>query len=164
MHEERGLRISGTDFVYLGEGAYAIIFADRERGRIRKIYQAGHKLDHCRGVFTAEIGAYEIASRIPEIQSLVPSYYGHCPGCVIIDAAGTDVTKEFYPDLAFEAELVECPFQKIGTAPSTEQAIIATLFRRHGIHHIKDASVCLWDGKITKVIDFATREVELWWE
>lgn len=163
-NERRGLRLSGTDFTYLSEGAYSVVFADRERRQVRKVYRvhgdAG--LDHCRDVFAAEIDAYQIASNNAELRGLVPRYFGPCPNQVIVDGTPSEVTKEFHPDLAFEAEFVECQFHKLGVVPPPDWARIVVLFRRNGIHHVNGASFCLWDGRVTKVIDFTTKEVELW--
>ncbi len=163
----RGLRIAGTDFVYLNEGAYGVIFVDRERRRIRKLYRVRHDADlaHCREVFTAETGAYDVASSHPELSTLIPGYFGTCQAGVIVDRANSDVTKEFHSGLAFEAEFVECPFYKIGSSevPPIEHQRVTALFHHCGIDHLIDASVCLRDGAIRKVIDFAMKDIPLRW-
>ncbi len=163
---ERGLKIKGTGFSYLDEGAYSLVFVDRERRRIRKVYRnrSDADFDHVREVFEAETEAYAIASKADELKDLIPAYYGPVPGQTIIDASGNDVTGEFQAALAFEAEFVECSFRKAIAASHNERTRVEDLFRKRGIHHVTDISVSIVNGRITKVIDFAIKEVELWWK
>jgi hypothetical protein len=162
----RGLHIEGTDYTYLTEGAYGIVFVDRKTGRIRKVYRAHQsaKKDHSQNVFRAETEAYATASRIPGLRDLIPMYYGVSAGQKVIDKEGKDVTTEFHPDLAFEAEFIDCSFQKLPAASQEEQTRVMGLFRKYGIQHFTDVSVCMKDGSIIKVIDFAMQEIELWVE
>jgi hypothetical protein len=163
---QRGLTISGTDYVYLDEGAYAVIFVDRKRGRVRKVYRnrpdAGR--EHCCQVFSAETEAYSVAANEPDLKNLVPGHFSKCSGQEIRDGSGNDVTKEFYPDLAFEAEFIDCTFQKVAMASEEEWKRVTALFHKHGIKHTNDMSVCITDGRITKALDFAIREIQLSWE
>jgi hypothetical protein len=161
----RGLRIADSHFNYYTEGAYGIIFRDRDAGRICKVYRARPDLNkvHCQEVFEAEVKAYEIASEDRELRELVPAYYGTRSGLTIVDGTGTNVTQEFYSDLAFEAEFIDCDFQKLGVASRDEQARVMRLLGGKGIRHVIDTSVCLDEnGQIRKIIDFALREIELW--
>jgi hypothetical protein len=165
-NRERGLGIAGSDFTYFDEGAYAVIFVNKDRTRARKIYRLRTDADfeHCREVFLAETEAYGIASSSAELKNLVPGFFGSCENQTIIDGAGTDVTGEFYPGLTFELEFVDCHFQKAAEVATLEERDrIMRLFRKHGIKHVSDISVCIQNGRISKVIDFATREVEHWW-
>jgi hypothetical protein len=50
-------------------------------------------------------------------------------------AAGRDVTNEVFPDLAFEAEFVDCNFQKVAVARNSERNRVVTLFGNYGIKH-----------------------------
>lgn len=163
---ERGLKIKGTNFAYLSEGAYAVVFVDREQGRIRKVYRnrpdAEH--DHSREVFAAETEAYAIAASNAELKQLTPAYFGPVSDQVVVDALDNDVTREFHPELAFEAEFLECQFEKAICAPENERERVFKLFRDHGIAHMSDVSVCLQNAQITKVVDFAIKEIELWWK
>jgi hypothetical protein len=160
----RGLRVEGSNFNYYTEGAYGIIFRDRNAGRIRKVYRARPDTSkaHCQDVFKAEITAYEIASKDRELNELIPAYYGTCSGLTIVDVTGKNVTQEFYPDLAFEAEFIDCDFQKLAVATRVEQARVIKLLQTKGIRHVIDTSVCLdQNGRIRKIIDFAMQEIEL---
>jgi hypothetical protein len=163
-NEARRLRPRGTDFVYLSEGAYSVVFVDRRGRRIRKVYRV-HDVGvaHCGEVFNAEIDAYNIASGLTELSALIPKYFGPCDVPDIVDLEDTNVSGEFHSHLAFEAEFVECKFVKIGEAPAPELVRIRDLFGRHGINHIIDASVCLDKNVIRKMIDFATEEVVPQW-
>ena len=69
----------------------------------------------------------------------------------------------FYSDLGYEAAFVPGQFVKIGTVTGNEQDRIRALFRSEGIYHTIDASVVLEGGNITRIIDFAVREIELSW-
>jgi hypothetical protein len=152
-NSRRGLRVEGSNFDYYSEGAYGIIFRDRGAGRNRKVYRArpdGNKA-HCQDVFEAEVKAYGIASNDHELKELTPTYYGTCPGLTIVDETGKNVTQEFYPDLAYEAEFIDCDFQKFAVATSEEQGRVRALLGRKGIRHVIDASVCLDEsGRIKK--------------
>jgi hypothetical protein len=161
----RGLRIEGTNFAYLTEGAYGIVFADRTGGRIRKIYRRKHEApaDHSAATFETEVKAFEIASADEHLRRLIPEWYGRCSAQVIFDGNGKDVSDEFFCDLAFEAEFVPGNFLKFGVIPLREQERVTELFIKHGITYLKDMSVILRDDRVFKAIDFATKEIELWW-
>lgn len=159
----RGLTLAGTDFLYLDEGAYGVIFVSRDAGRIRKVYRRKHDEDHARAVFKAEADAYIRAESSPDLVSLVPAHFQICTRQQVIDRDGNDVSAEFFPDLAFEAEFVSALFHKIGDIGGDEARRIRALFHAAGINHTTDMSVSLTeDGRISKVIDFAVEEHEVW--
>lgn len=161
----RGLRIRDTNFEYLTEGAYGIVFVDRAANRIRKIYRVKDEglASHCDETYEAETQAFEIASADEHLRKLVPEWYGRRTAQVVVDQNGKDVSDEFYPDLAFEAEFISGTFQKFGAISSKEQERIAALFVERGITYVKDMSLVLSDGRVHKAIDFATKEIEPWW-
>ncbi|WP_316201359.1 MULTISPECIES: hypothetical protein [unclassified Bradyrhizobium] len=158
----RNLRIKDTEFVWFDEGAYGVLFVDRARKRVRKIYRArgGEPLAHCLEAFEAETQAYEIASRSDDLKAITPAYYGKCEQLTVIDRDGNDVSGEFHPDLAFESEFIEGRFVKSIAASEPERERVNELFWKHKIFHTIDMSICLTDGKITKAIDFAMKEIE----
>ena len=162
----RGLRIKGTDFIYHSEGAYGLVFVDKAEGRIRKLYKSTQRQNHRKKVFENEVKAYEIASNVSELKDLIPKYYGTRAGMVLIDKNDEDVTNEIDVDLAFEAEFIDGCFQK-RNSPGVDQAAwddIKEKFRKHGIRHVKDASVTLKNNSIEKVIDFSFMEIEPSWD
>ena len=120
-NQMRGLRVVGTKFEYLSEGAYSVVFIDRQQGRIIKVFKAIHELDHCKKVFDAEVEAYGIAMRTAELKERVPQFHGVRQDLRIEDRSGKDVTAEFYPDLAYEAEFIADEFDKIATSPEAER-------------------------------------------
>lgn len=73
-----------------------------------------------------------------------------------------DAVVEFYPSLAFESEFVEGRFDKLNLATELERERVNALFWKNKIFYTIDMSVCLTDGKITKAIDFAMKDIELW--
>ena len=161
-NEERGLKISGTDFVYLSEGAYGVVFIDKAARRIRKIWKRRPEEDHARAVFKAEVEAYGLAMKSPVLTGLIPGDFRLCDPQQIIDMQGQDVSGEFFTDLVFETDLVEGTFQKIGSLGSDEAFRVRRMFFDAGIRHTNDMSVTLSaDGVIVKAIDFAVQEHEL---
>jgi hypothetical protein len=161
-NETRGLKIRGSNFVYLTEGAYSVIFVDIARERIRKVYrlQAGLTRQHCKEVFDSEIEAYKIAGKASDLKTLVPQFYGTCSTAIIVDGQDQDVSREFLGDLAFEAEYIPGDFIKFGPIDPAEQHRITALLSKHGIKHVCDLSACITEGKVTKIVDFATRWIE----
>lgn len=161
-NQNRGLTIAGTEYSYLDEGAYGVIFADKTAGRIIKIYKRILEESHVCLVFRAEIDAYGFAASSAEISSLIPGNFQIVTQNQVVDSHGTNVTDEFFPDLAFQTNLVEGNFHKIGVVDSAEASRVRQLFRRAGIHHTSYMSVTVEvEGCILKVIDFATVEHEL---
>jgi hypothetical protein len=161
-----GLHILETNFVYLDEGAFGVVFVDRHQKRIRKVYRVHPYASpaHCKRVFEAETCAYDVATRTPALQELVPKFFGIRSGQAIVDKQGEDVSAKFLGDLAFEAEFIAYEFLKISSVPEAERERVTNLFHQHGIRGVVDASVCLSeDGKVTKVIDFAMNDIELFW-
>ena len=160
----RGLRIPETGFQYLSEGAYGVIFVDPAAVRIRKVFKARADEAHARAVFDAEVEAYGLARAKPSVADLVPGGFQLSPIQQVIDKDGSDVTIEFFPDLAFETDFVPGQFVKIGSIDGDEAARVRRLFLDAGIGHTIDMSVTLdSDGCIVRAIDFAVREhVPVW--
>ncbi|WP_097523947.1 hypothetical protein [Sinorhizobium sp. BJ1] len=159
----RGLALAGTDFVYLDEGAYGVVFVNRDAGRIRKVYRRQQDEAHVRAVFKAEADAYIRAASAPALLCLIPAQFQLCTLQQVIDRDGNDVSAEFSADLAFETEFVNATFHKIGNIGGDEARCIHRLFLAAGIKHTTDMSVSLTaDGRIYKVIDFAVEEHEIW--
>ncbi|WP_422073693.1 hypothetical protein [Tranquillimonas rosea] len=160
--QNRGLTIAETDYSYLDEGAYAVIFADKAVGRIVKVFKRRLKEAHVRSVFRAEIDAYDLAASSTEISDLIPGNFQIASPRNILDSHGANITDEFFPDLAFQTDFVEGYFHKIGVIGGAEASRIRQLFRRAGICHTSDMSVTIGpEGCIRKAIDFATVEYEL---
>lgn len=160
--QNRGLTIAGTDYSYLDEGAYGVIFADKVVGRIIKIFKRRLNEAHVRSVFRAEIDAYDLAASSTEVSSLIPSNFQIVIPRSIVDIHGGNVTDKFFPDLAFQTDLVDGYFHKIGAIDSAEASRVRQLFRKAGIYHTSDMSVTVGtEGRIQKAIDFATVEYEL---
>ena len=160
--QNRGLTIAGTDYSYLDEGAYGVIFADRAEGKIIKIFKRKLMEAHVRSVFRAEIDAYDLASASNEISNLIPGNFQLVTPKIIVDSHGMDVSDEFLPDLAFQTDFVEGVFYKIGVIDRAEASRVRQLFWRAGVRHTSDMSVTVGtEGSVLKAIDFATVEYEL---
>jgi hypothetical protein len=155
----RGLRILNTEYIYLTEGAYSVVFVDHNAQKIRKLFRSREKLEHCQEVFKSEMRAYEIALKADDLKVLVPSFFGQSPGSAVVDKDGNDATSEFYPDLAYELEYIPQQFEKIGVIPQPEMERIQKMFRDRGINHVIDMSVQVESGRVLKAIDFAIEEI-----
>lgn len=159
----RGLTIDGTDFAYLSEGAYGLVFVNASRTRVLKVFRRKEDVAHCREVYAVETEALVRSSSSEELRSLVPGYFGPRTDVIVTESGGKDVSEEFLPDLNYEMEYVEGHFQKIGSIDPKESDRVRALFRSVGIAHAVDASVTLdTEGKVAKVIDFSMREIEVW--
>lgn len=165
FNERRGLHIPGTNFRYHSEGAYGLIFVDAGAGgRARKVYRAKAGTDraHSEAVFAAEAAAYALAMDSEPARALVPAYFGPCVVPKLLDGDGTDVTSEIYGDLAFEMEFIPGKFLKIVEFGHVEQERVTSILVSAGILYVMDSSATAIDGLIHKVVDFSTREIEVW--
>lgn len=162
LNQDRGLTIAGTDYSYLSEGAYGVIFADRTAGRVIKLFKRRSEEKHVRSVFRAEIDAYDVAASSEEVSSLIPGNFQLFAVDQVTDKQGKDVTGEFFSDLAFQTDFVKGHFHKIAVIDRAEASRVRRLFREVGIYHTSDMSVTVGaEGRILKAIDFATKEHEL---
>jgi hypothetical protein len=160
-----GSRIADSEFRYLDAGAYGAVFVNTSTMRIRKVAYKKPDVsdDHARNVFQSELDALKIAERSEILRSLIAAPITELRGARVLDRDGKDITGMFYSDLGYEAAFVPGQFVKIGTVTGDEQDRVRALFRAEGIYHTIDASVVLEGGNITRIIDFAVREVELSW-
>lgn len=162
-NERRRLKLADSNFVYLSEGAYSVVFINKAQGRVRKVFRSNADEDHVRNVFKAEIDACRLAKKDSEVAPLVPDHFKVCCAPqIIIDKDGNDISGEFIPGLAFEMEYIDAHFQKFGSIGGKEAERVRALFNQAGILHTTDMSVCLGeDGRVLKAIDFAIEEHEL---
>lgn len=165
FNERRGLHIPGSDFQYYSEGAYAVVFASRSgRPTARKLFRvkAESGREHSARTFAAEVAAFELAMASDHVRTIVPEFFGQQPAERVSDRDGTDVSAEFYPDLAFDMEFIEQPFRKLVYFSAFERKRVSSILNRAGIFYTIDASACGTDDCISKVIDFSTHEIEPW--
>lgn len=143
------------------EGAYGVVFFD-SNGRATKVFRRRLDADrlHVEKVCDSEIQAYILASATEFLRDLIPAFYGQVAVQCITDENGDDISSDFYLDLAYQMERIEGEFEKI-SGLSNGLIEVRKQFKVAGISHISDASVLLLDGRISKVIDFATVEYEL---
>lgn len=160
FHKSRGLLVANTNFEYLDEGGQGVVFLDRARGRILKVYKAQSKHSHYTKVFDGEVSAYRIAADSPELRELVPAFLGEQTIQKIEDKNGVDVTHEFYPDLAFETEFIPGRLERFRWAPQSERDRIVALFHSRGIRYVSSASVLVNAGRIEKLVDLNIGYIE----
>ncbi|WP_281926762.1 hypothetical protein [Roseibium album] len=162
-NEQRGLRIAGSDFIYLREGYYGAVFVDKDEGRIRKVFLNKNGKEHARQVFEAEACAYEKASGVAELLPLIPGNFIRCQPQRIVDISGQCVSADFFCDLAFETDYVEGTFCKVGSIQSKSVRAVMELFHAADIKNVQDMSVVLdTEGNVVSAIDFAIQEIALW--
>ena len=115
-----------------------------------------------RDVFEAEVDAYELAQKTPEIKPLVAEGYRKLDNCVsVVDGKGNDVSERFLCDCAIAMDYLDGEFVDKTYVSSDEYKRVYTLFHNAGIKYIVDAAFILDDGKVVKLVDFSTREFEL---
>lgn len=145
-------------------GAYGAIFfhsGDKAVKVFRK--DISKPIEHIRNVFFSEVGAYEIAQNISELNGIVPKFYGVVSVDRIENAAGDDISDQFHLNLAYEMEKLDGPFIKAGHAGLDSVKVVTKVLHANRIMHTSDMDVLIIDGEIKKIIDFAIQEYELEW-
>lgn len=164
-NEVRGLYIPGSDFTYHCEGAYSVVFVSRSgRPTARKIFRraAPGGREHSQLTFAAEVAAYELAMGSPDARLIVPQLFGQQHVLGVRDRDQTDVSQEFYLDLAFDMEFIDMRFEKLSQFGERERFRVSSILAQVGIMYAADASASGTTDCISKVIDFSTHEIELW--
>ncbi len=164
-NSSRGLKLAGSEYVFLDEGAFGTVFVDRLAGRVRKILRRTERAEeHCRLVMQTELCALIIAEQNAELTAYTAAPFSKPLPINVIDGHGVDVTAEFYADAGFESAYIYGTFHKINTVSPLNWPIVANHFRSTGIMHLEDVSVTLNNrNEVEKVIDFATRYIEPFW-
>ncbi len=155
-------------YTYYKEGAYGVIFVNKEKNKIIKIFYTNVDKDikHQRNVFYSENLAYEIAMAVPSLRAVIPQYYGPCEPIMVRNADGVDVSSNYHTEYAFTAEFIKGFFQKIGSVLpnkdiSEDWERLKKIFYKAKIEHLTDVSVLIQGDKIVSVVDFATQEYVL---
>lgn len=118
--------------------------------------------EHIKKVFESEVNAYNIDRKHEELQKLIPYFYGQVNCSKITDHNGTDISKQFHLNYAYQMEKVEGNFVKIGGCKTEQAKRTINLFQSAGIFHTSDISVVADnDDNIVCIIDFALEEFEL---
>ena len=145
------------------EGAYGLVVFVENKTKAVKIFFRSHEEKQASNVYESEVEAYRLASINKEASSLIPVFYGEVRVEEVIDIDGCDVSDQYFLNMAYIMSFEAGPYFKFNTISSTEQARLKMLFEPLGIHYLVDSSVSLSkDGTAIKIIDFATREFELW--
>lgn len=141
------------------EGAYGVVFFDAQ-GYAYKVFKRRTNVsdDHVKAVFQSEIDALSIASQSKNLKTFVPDFFGPIKCENVFDAAGKDISHEFYLSFAYKMKKIDGEFLKTGLK---DEALNAA-FNAEGIFHTIDASVLYENGAIKCVVDIATQEHELW--
>lgn len=165
MSPRKGSRIAGTNYLFLDEGAYGTIFADKTMGRIRKLYRLESRpVEHCLKVFEAEVEALKIASDVSFLRPHIIAPIVRICDYQVLDANEHCITEQFIENAGFEGALVDGYFHKLGALNTRNKERLKQQFRDVGIKHLSDASVTLdANGDIAKIIDFSVCEHELYW-
>lgn len=141
-----------------GEGYYGCVFYYPNKRATKVFKRRDNDEQHVKAVFESEVEAYKLASLNPDLSRLIPEFFGKVCVEKIIDAAGCDISHEFYLNYAYQMERIEGKFVKLSGLDKFIWSPVTSMFQSSRIFHTSDASVVVEKGSITSVIDFATRE------
>lgn len=139
------------------EGSYGMVFFDL-LGFATKIMKRHNDYsdNHVKEVFEAEVEAYKLATRHPDLRLKVPEFFGLVKCKQVLDADGKDISDLFYLSLAFKMRKINGKFVKCRL-----EGPLKSLFQNAGIKHTDDTSILKENGDVRFVIDFATISHEL---
>lgn len=144
-------------------GAYGLVIFIENRTKAIKIFKKTHTKEQANNVFQSEIEAYKKASSDPKASKVTPQYFGEETIDQVIDKQGNDVTNQYHTELAYVMSYEGGPFCKFNNINEKQREQIKNIFKPLGIHYLIDCSVSLnQNGEVKCVIDFATKEYELW--
>ncbi len=152
---------AGFKYDYIDEGAFGAIFKNDQRSTVIKLFQAMTERHIAEMTFQAEVEAYELLFK-NNMSDLAPRFFGPIEPPVSVQGLPSN-HQGFHTDLGFEMEYLSGDFVKAGTTSKfSNLAEIRSKLADIGIRHTSDISVLEVDGVITKIIDFAAREIEIW--
>ncbi|NMQ18018.1 hypothetical protein E4P82_01675 [Candidatus Competibacter phosphatis] len=144
------------------EGAYGVVFFTSD-GRATKVFRrrTDASEEHVESVFQSEVCAYKLATSDANLRCLIPEFFGCVSVERITNAAGCDVSSQFFLHRAYQMQRIEGDFVKLGTLLESIRQPVIDNFRSAGIRHTCDVSVIVKNGAVTSVIDFATQKFVL---
>ncbi len=145
------------------EGCYGLVVFVESEAKAVKVFMKNHTLEQAENVFDSEVDAYNKVQNCEEAKILTPDFYGTVNVTQIIDSNGVDISHKYYRDLAYVMSYESGAFQKLAITLTSEASRIERIFKSIGVNYTRDASVILSENQIiTKVIDFAVEEFEVW--
>jgi hypothetical protein len=152
---------AGFKYEHIGEGSFGAIFKNPEKGTVIKLFQAMTERHDAEMTFQAEVEAYTLLSK-SNLSHLAPRFFGTIVSPVTVQDLRPN-HQGFYGDLGYEMEYLSGTFVKADmTNRFNNLEEIRSKLAQIGINHTRDISVLETDGTITKVVDFATHEIEIW--
>ena len=144
-------------------GAYGLVVFIKNRSKAVKIFKRTHTEEQANNVFNSEVEAYEKVSSDPKALEITPKYFGKETIEQVIDKDGSDVTNDYYTELAYVMSYEEGPFYKLNSIDEIQKEKIKNILQPLGILYLIDCSVSLNEHREVKyVIDFGIAEYEVW--
>lgn len=143
-----GLVLAARD--YLGGGAFGDVFQRGDRaikvfkwpkdltGQLTPVHAA---VQRRRSVFAAELDAFLIASRIPELAAHTPAFFGPVEVADVTDFEGRSVRPWYLLDCAYSMALMEGPTADVTPEVVASHAHLTAFIaqmERHGIRRTDD--------------------------
>jgi hypothetical protein len=152
---------AGFRYEYIDEGAFGAIFKNNAKNTVIKLFQAMTERRNAELTYQAEVEAYVLLSS-SAMSDLAPRFIGRLDQPVMVQDLPTN-HQGFHNDLGYEMEFLSGRFVKVGAGSEfSNLAVIRMDLRQIGIAHTSDISVLESDGAVTKIIDFATHEIQIW--
>ena len=149
----------------LAFGAYADVFVIQATPRrVAKLFRR-KELDPdgiaIRAVFEAEVGAFQRASAIPDLASMLPAFWGTTRVARVIGSS-RDLTQWYHLDCCYVIDFVDGDGCKLTGCREYEWVRdLADQFAAHRIGHIEDASIFPQPDGTFRLIDVATHDASL---
>ncbi len=168
----------GTQVSYVTSGAYADVFMDQQRAKAYKLFISEPEGGLCqtpkatldairRDNFNTQIEAYRIAGSDAFLAAHTPQFLGFAEVASVHDATGQDVSHEYHIPCCYILQKLEGRDEKLDPRADDAPDHIKSFVKRCkalGITYVHDASVFdRSDPERFKVIDFATREIDMPW-
>jgi len=149
------------------QGAYGRIFINEGKSLAIKVFKVDHedntekRKTYIHETFNNECEAYELASNCSDSKDYIPCFYGKSPiNGDIKDQDSNIVNNQYYVEYAYRMEFIDGSFIKLADSNSANKDEICGIFSNLGIKNIKDSSVVITDGRISKLVDFSMKEIE----
>ncbi len=131
------------------------------RAHVEKVFNS--ECNAYEKVFNPECNAYDIAKHHEDAKILMPEYHGEVKeNITIINKKGCNISDCFFTEFAYKMSYEHGIFFKFSQEEYGEEyKRVKKIFSRIGINYLGDSSVTLGpNGKIKKIIDFATERFE----
>ncbi|OTG94147.1 hypothetical protein [Acinetobacter sp. ANC 3832] len=155
------LRLSYRNY---DNGAYGTVFFNKTNNKAIKVFKRkeSNRDEQIKSTFKSEVSAYNIAMENNNLKTFVPEFYGEINDIEkILDEYGSDISKEYFLNLAYAMKYIPKKFVKNNDyrVDVNHKNEVFKLFDDAGITYVKDSSVSVKEnGEIVYIIDFAVND------